>query len=334
MPLPSVSVVIPTYNASAWISATLESVLRQTYPADMLEVIVVDDASPDDTANLAEAYLRGRRLRGRVIHRHENRGTSATRNEGWHLASGDWIQFLDQDDLLAPHKIQLQAELATTQRETVAVVYSNFQRFVLVDGNWRPSGDLIAPVVDDDPVLRILQEPQFGYVGPSLVRKAFLERVGGFWEVPNLGEDLDLMLRIAMAGGEFRHAHSEFVTLLYRQRPGSLWQIHLHNVEAMRHLLMSIRRTEEFLRAGCESGALSEAARLALAGRYWRFADFYAEFDPQSFRRLMSWLKQLGFDSPIDMGPKLMKASRLIGFENAVRLRSIGRRLGMWRRPW
>jgi len=332
--LPSVSVVIPTYKSAAWIEATLQSVVRQTYPAERLEVIVLDDASPDDSASVAEAYLLGKKLRSQVIRRQANRGASATRNEGWRVATGEWIQFLDHDDLLAPHKIQLQAELAARQPESVAVVYSNWQHFTLVDGKWQPTGDVAAPFVDDDPILQILEEFTFGYVGPSLIRRTFLDRVQGFVEKPNISEDMDLMLRIAMAGGQFRQALSESVAFLYRQSPNSLWRNYVRNVEAMRSALGSIKRAEEFLRGRGKDGALSEAARLALAKRYSLWADVYAEFDPPSFRSLMSWLQELGFDGPINLGPRMARASRLIGFERTVRLRALGRRMGLWHPHW
>ncbi|MEN6604191.1 MAG: glycosyltransferase [Bryobacteraceae bacterium] len=59
--LPNVSIVIPAYKAAAWIEATLQGVVQQTYPSEKMEIIVVDDASPDDDASVAEAYLLGMR---------------------------------------------------------------------------------------------------------------------------------------------------------------------------------------------------------------------------------------------------------------------------------
>ncbi|HWZ87755.1 MAG TPA: glycosyltransferase family A protein, partial [Polyangiaceae bacterium] len=171
---PAVSVVIPAYKASEWIEATLESLLRQTYPVRDLEILVVDDASPDDSSDIARRFLERHSLNGRVIVREQNGGVGAARTTGWDSASGDWIQFLDADDLLAPHKLELQVRCASQVEDNVAVVYSNWQYLVLRDGSWQPTGGLNAPFVDDNPVEQILQEQTFGYVGPTLIRKSIV----------------------------------------------------------------------------------------------------------------------------------------------------------------
>ncbi len=323
----SVSVVIPTYRSAAWVEATLESVVQQTYPRDALELIVTDDVSPDESVAVARRFLSQHEdLVSRVVVREKNGGAPANRNSGWRLATGTWIQFLDADDLLMPHKIALQAELAARVPNDVAVVYSNWQHLLLEEGDWRPSGSIYAPFVDDDPILRILQQLDFGYVGPTLIRKSFLERVSGFDEKPNLGEDCDLLLRIAMAGGQFREARSEQAAFLYRQSPGSLWKAYIKNKEAMRNLLFGFREVERFLRAKRGTGGLSEPERIALAKRYSRFADLYCEHDPESFVTLMSWLEELGFHLPTELNPRFQRFARLLGFRRAVRIRSALRR--------
>lgn len=321
MPL-SISVVIPSYKSSGFLEATLESVIRQTYPAENLEVVVVDDASPDDSVAVARRFLARHSLKNKVIARDVNAGAAATRNVGWKMASGDWIQFLDQDDILAPHKIELQAQVAASAGEKVSVVYSNWQEFLLKDGKWQSSGPVRAPFVDDAPVLQILEQNDFGYVGPTLIRKSFLDDVGGFDEKPNLGEDCDLMLRLAMAGGQFREARSDKVAFFYRQSPNSLWRSYIKNAEAMRNLLYGFRNVEEFLRLQSPDGNLSKSARHALAHRYSRFVNFYFENDPKNFRLLMGWLKGLGYNHPAGINAKLRMLSRVIGYENALRLRA------------
>lgn len=334
MPVP-VSVVIPTYNATAWIEETLESVVRQTYPADRLTIVVVDDASPDDTVSVVRRFLGRCSLKSRVVVREANAGPAAARNAGWRMADGDWIQFLDQDDQLAPHKIELQTQVAARAADDVAVVYSNWiwRRLSQENGDWRPSGPLHAPFVDDDPVLRILQELDFGHVGPTLIRKSFLTRVGGFDEKPNLGEDIDLMLRMAMAGGRFREARSEEAAFFYRQTPRSLGQVLLGNAHAMRNLLHSFRNVEEFLRDRSPDRRLPEDAGTALAMRYSRFASFYYDNDPESFCMLMRWIEGLGVACPINLSRKMRMLSSVTGLENAVRLRAAIRQQSLRLRP-
>jgi glycosyltransferase involved in cell wall biosynthesis len=120
--LPNVSVVIPSYKSSSFLEATLESVVKQTYPRENLEVLVIDDASPDASVEVARRFLAKHSLKSRVIAREVNAGAGASRNVGWRMADGDWIQFLDQDDILATHKIEQQAKIAAQADEKVAVV--------------------------------------------------------------------------------------------------------------------------------------------------------------------------------------------------------------------
>jgi len=317
-----VSVIIPTYKAAAWVEETLESVLAQTYPLDQLEIIVVDDVSPDDGAAVARRFLEKRAVKSQVVVREKNGGVGASRNTGWKLAEGEWIQFLDADDLLAPHKIALQMEQASSAPDDVGVIYTNWQYYVEQAGKWQPSGLVNAPHVDDAPVLRILQDQTFGYVGPTLVRKSCVERVGGFTEKPNLGEDSDLMLRLAIAGVGFRRAPSNEVAFLYRQWPNSQWRIYIKDVEAMRNLLLSYRGAEEFLRAQSPGGKLSAEARAALTMRYSRWTDFYFEQDRETFRLVMGWLRELGVSRPNNLARGMDLLSSLIGYERACRMRA------------
>lgn len=99
-----ISVVIPAYNAGPFINRTLDSVLAQTLPAD--EIIVVDDGSTDNTAEVVKAY--GSKVT--YIYQ-ENAGDAAARNTGITTAKGDWIAFLDHDDEWLPDKTQHQMEL-------------------------------------------------------------------------------------------------------------------------------------------------------------------------------------------------------------------------------
>jgi glycosyltransferase involved in cell wall biosynthesis len=109
---PTVTVVTPCYNGSPFLRETLESVLGQTYPVK--EIIVIDDGSTDDSAAIAESF--GPPVR---VIRQENQGESVARNRGIEEAHGDWIAFLDADDLWKPHKLERQ--IAAIEPNVVAV---------------------------------------------------------------------------------------------------------------------------------------------------------------------------------------------------------------------
>ena len=314
-----VSVVIPTYESVEWIEATLESVIRQTHPAHLIEIVVVDDKSPDDTVAVATRFLeRHAAGRSRVVAHEENRGSPANSNSGWRLASGDWIQFLDADDLLAPHKIELQARAAARAGSDVAVITTNWQYYEQIDGAWQPTGSAKTPYIDDSPLERILNDLDFGYVGPTLIRRSFLEKVNGFVEEPNIGEDCDLMMRIAMSGGGFRAEPSRTVAFFYRQWPNSLWRRYIKDVVAMRNTLHTFRSVERFLRASAPGGQLSEAARIGLAKRYSRWHDFFLEHDPESFALIIQQLCGLGYACPVGTRWPRRLLTAVVGYGNAA----------------
>jgi glycosyltransferase involved in cell wall biosynthesis len=108
---PLVSVIIPTYERSTLLRQTVESALAQTF--DGIEVIVVEDGSA-----AAATALRG--CDGRVrYHRQEHRGVSRARNTGVRLASGEWLAFLDDDDLWDPRKLERQLALASQKPASI-----------------------------------------------------------------------------------------------------------------------------------------------------------------------------------------------------------------------
>lgn len=105
MDKPLVSIIIPLYNASPFISKCLESAINQTWPQK--EIIVVDDGSTDNSFEIAKTY----QSKSVQIHQQQNKGASAARNLGLVHAKGDYIQFLDADDFLSDNKIELQVEV-------------------------------------------------------------------------------------------------------------------------------------------------------------------------------------------------------------------------------
>jgi glycosyltransferase involved in cell wall biosynthesis len=117
---PLVSILIPAYNAREWIGDTLRSALAQTWPN--IEIIVVDDGSTDDTAAVAQEF-EGQCVK---VVTQKNQGAAAARNTAYSQCHGDYIQWLDADDLLAPDKIERQME----------VLGPNGSKSLLLSGAW------------------------------------------------------------------------------------------------------------------------------------------------------------------------------------------------------
>jgi len=192
-PAPRVSVVIPSYNRSGLLQAALDSVYAQTWKE--FEVLVVDDGSTDDTEAMLRPYVAERGLRHL---RQANRGPSAARNRGIEAARGQFVAFLDSDDLWLPIKLSVQmARMAACP--AAVMCYSNLLHFNPDNGaiNVRyrrqavRSGDLYLALI----------YKKLHCAPPTLVvRKEIAERVGGFDEALRLSEDRDFNIRIARHG--------------------------------------------------------------------------------------------------------------------------------------
>jgi glycosyltransferase involved in cell wall biosynthesis len=101
---PLVSILIPAYNAEKWIADTIQSALGQTWPRK--EIVIVDDGSTDETMSVARQFV----SKEVIVVTQANQGAAAARNKAFELCQGDYIQWLDADDLLAPGKINRQME--------------------------------------------------------------------------------------------------------------------------------------------------------------------------------------------------------------------------------
>ena len=218
---PTVAIVIPALNAQAYIRETLQSVLALDYPADSLELIVVDDGSGDNTASIVRMTMQGTAWRWQLV-ASKGKGPSAARNTGWRLSQAEWIQFLDADDLLAPSKLRVQLVNPAREDESVAVIYSPWQPWRQgTDGRWAGASGIITPSVASQPLEDLMSENNFIATGSQVFRRSWLERMGGFDERRCLIEDVHLALRLAIAGARFVRVDSSKPLFFYRQVDGS-----------------------------------------------------------------------------------------------------------------
>lgn len=130
-----ISIITPAYRAESCIAQTIESVLQQTY--QNWELLITDDCSPDDTCSVVEQYaLKDPRIR--LIRQRENGGPAAARNSSIAAAHGDWLAFLDSDDLWLPQKLEKQ--LNFHKQVNAALTFTEFRR-ISADGS--KTGSLI-----------------------------------------------------------------------------------------------------------------------------------------------------------------------------------------------
>lgn len=121
---PLVSILIPAFNAQEWIGDTLRSVIAQTWPSK--EIIVVDDGSVDQTLSITQRF----ESEGVQIVTQKNGGASAARNKAFSLSKGDYVQWLDADDLLAPDKIARQMQVVSQLQSKRTLISSAWASFM------------------------------------------------------------------------------------------------------------------------------------------------------------------------------------------------------------
>lgn len=233
-----VSVVIASYNMGHFLPEAVRSVLAQTYTN--VEVQIVDDGSSDGTPAIVQQWREDSRVH---VHRQDNAGQARAKNQGVALSRGRYVAFLDADDFWLPEKLAWQMPLFQGRPE-VGIVYSDYQ---CIDGEGRP-------LPQEPPRLRrgwvsgALLVENFVPYSTGVVRRACLERHGGFDETLGMGIDYDLWLRLSS------HYQFDFVpekTLHYRIWAGQMSKNYRRRYEC------AIRIMEDFI--GNNPGLVSRA---------------------------------------------------------------------------
>lgn len=267
--MPRVSVVIPAFKARETIARALESVAAQTFRD--FEVIVIDDASPDGSGELARKWAEGRNLDFHLITQKKNGGAAKARNVGIEAARGEFVAFLDSDDEWLPPKLETQLKLFDDAPDVVLVG---------CDAQWLRNGVPVSRVADG-PVKtgrdawKALLRSCYIATPCAVARTDALRAEKGFKEDMVVGEDQDLWFRLAYRG-EVAFAPEMLVRV--HSRPGSLMKRARFKV-ATQYLPM----IESHIRA--RAGFLTEAeARDILAKKY---ADVGRNFYARKGSRLL-----------------------------------------------
>jgi hypothetical protein len=308
-----VSVVIPAFNSAAWIDATIASVRAQTYHP--IEIVVADDGSSDATRSIAAS------LGVRVV-RSTATGPGGARNAGLETARGEFIQYLDADDLIAPGKIARQVALLESSGGDVA--WEPFHHLVPA----RPPtsgfeiGRRVVPELGPDLAASLLSTRGFMQIGALLVRRS--RRTDRVWFATGreVVEDVRYVMALAMAGARFVSSESAERGLLFRQHTGPRY---------------STRPTDSFAR-GCAAvaawaeaewerhGGLTSHRRDALGEAYAFAARQLAELDPAAFRAVAA--KGLGHGESFlrHLPARVRWLSWLVGYTRAESIAASWRR--------
>ena len=211
MPFPRVSVLIPAYNRADYLSQAIHSALEQTFRD--IEVIVVDDGSTDDTPAVARAIADPR-----VIYiRQENRGVSSALNTAWRAARGEYVALLGSDDVMLPQQIETLLRLIESDA-ALGLVYARAQA---MDAQGKP----LPQILGSPPKFAVQHALQSLLYGDCIcgiacmMRRATLERTGGFDETLIANEDWDMWIRMAEIS---RFLFHDEILARYRMHPTSL----------------------------------------------------------------------------------------------------------------
>jgi glycosyltransferase involved in cell wall biosynthesis len=244
---PLVSVIIPCYRQAHYLGEALESVLAQTYPH--VEIVVIDDGSPDNTGEVAHRYPGVRYLR------QSNRGVSEARNLGIRSSNGSFLVFLDADDRLLPEAVALGLECFAAHQE-VAFVSGRF-RFVAADGTllYERQGHGVA--CDHYP--EMLRRNYIAALCATMCRRDVFESVVGFNPALGVAADYDWYLRVLR---EFpARTHDGEVAEYRRHGLG----ISADGAQVLRETLFALRAQRRHLRG---NPALMHAYRAGV--RHWK----------------------------------------------------------------
>jgi glycosyltransferase involved in cell wall biosynthesis len=252
----TVSVLIPCRNGAAYIAETLASALHQTQPP--LEIIVVDDGSTDGSQSLVAGY--GDRV---TLLSSPGRGASAARNHAAAASKGEFLQFLDADDLLEPDA--LASRVAALQLSGADIAISDWCRIAEQSGVWRvtttESGKL--PSVDVPADVQVLR----GFWAPPaaiLYRRGICERIGAWRESLPVIQDARFLLDAARVGGRF--VHVDRLGARYRQHASGS----LSTSNRKRFWTDVLRNAKEVEAIWLDTGRCGAEARAVLADLYAR----------------------------------------------------------------
>jgi glycosyltransferase involved in cell wall biosynthesis len=225
-----VSVVVPAYNAEVWLRDALDSAVAQTYAAH--EIIVVDDGSKDRTEEIVRSFG------GNVRYiKQANQGVSTARNTAIREATGDWIAFLDSDDLFVSEKLKRMVSVIEANPELM-VVYSAFE-YLYPDGTKQ-----LIPVFPAREIWPGLRYRTPILPSAAMVRRSAFNEVGGFDKQYHYGEDWELWLRLVRRYGAKAFQDIPESLTLYRYWENNVTKNFKKTAAASLHMLDKVLLTD------------------------------------------------------------------------------------------
>ncbi|AFY58046.1 glycosyl transferase [Rivularia sp. PCC 7116] len=227
--MPCCSIIIPAYNAIKYLPATLESALRQSFTD--FEVLIIDDGSYDNIVEWA-SEIKDPRVR---FLSQQNKGVSAARNLGIKKAKGEYIAFLDADDLWEPTKLEKQLQLFKNNL-SLGLVHT---AMLIIDEQSKSLGRIFTSNVEGNALEKLLEQNTI-VTSSVIVRHSCLQAVGNFDENLTSSEDWELWVRIA---SRYSIAQIKEPLVYYRQHANNTtknWQMLEQDLSSIEQVFQSV----------------------------------------------------------------------------------------------
>jgi glycosyltransferase involved in cell wall biosynthesis len=255
IPKPLVSAIIPTHNHGQYLSRALDSLYAQEGVGEHfeIEIIVVDDASSDATAEVVRRYDQVRYLRFS-----QRKGVSAAQNAGICMSRGQYISVLGADDTWLPHKLRVQVPLLQAHPEVAVVYGQTFQRCggkerLLPNGSSAPSGWVFEAM---------LVNSFAGHLASVLIRREAFDKAGYFDESLITYEDYDLALRLAF---HFQFLFEPGAVSIYNLSPHGSWLTRAASGDASKDCARVIEKALQMLPVSARYAKVREEAPIRIA---------------------------------------------------------------------
>lgn len=302
---------------------TIESAVAQTY--EDKEIILVDDGSTDGSVRIAERFLAARVK----LFRQSKSGSCSARNRAFAESTGAYIQYLDADDLLPPDKIKNQMAIAPSD-DGRKVLSGSFVRFY--DGQDATTLPVVKSFIDRDwsnPLdwlFHAWSGRGMGQTSIWLTPRPVIEKAGPWNEKLSVNQDGEFFCRVLLSSSGIKYSPDSHV--YYRSgNVGSVSQ--MRNRQQAEHLLLSYELYETHVLKHEDSTRI----RMALSRNYRTFVYQYYDEYKDLVLRAMNNVDALKLRSlPLTGGSRFKTLAQAVGFGNALRLRSIQRKIaGIWR---
>jgi len=222
-----ISVIIPCYNVEKFLSRCLNSVFTQTLQPH--EIIAVNDGSTDGTLQLLQQYVRSNGIK---LIDQSNQGAPAARNAGLAIATGDYIQFLDADDVLLPAKLEHQQRIIANKKP-VLLVGAYYKQL--------DSGENTLRTIPEDNYWVTLLKGRLGCTCSNLWSRKEVMDVGGWNQELKSSQEFDLMMRLMLNHSDKVLVDQEHLTQVYERKQGSIsFQNKKENWERLINLRMKV----------------------------------------------------------------------------------------------